>query len=64
MERDMEKLTCTSCGGDIVRVYVKNHLVMTECVNCASTSELVVVVEPPKIEFRFGQGSQGTMSKE
>lgn len=65
MNPDLEKhkLTCSSCGGELVRVFVREASVTTECATCSSTSELVVVVQPPKIEFRFSEGSSGRLMK-
>jgi hypothetical protein len=63
METDLQKLTCSKCGCETVRVFVREGLVVLECTECASTSDLVVVVKPPKIEFRFGKDSQGALSK-
>lgn len=61
METCQKKMSCSHCGCETVYLVTENIRVFAECTKCTSTSELVVVVVPPKIEFRFANRSLGSL---
>ena len=59
---NQQKVLCSYCGCGSVHIIIADRRVFAKCTECASTSEIVSVVEPPRIEFRFGESSRGMLS--
>lgn len=58
MIENAKRMSCGHCGGQTFAVYSAASLVV-ECVQCHSTS--VLVVATPTIDIEFGPNSEGRL---
>jgi len=60
----IKKFKCGGCGGEDYKLYSDTHhqptMILAECQQCKSMTEITIT--QPKIDLKFGEGSEGVMA--